>query len=70
MSNEWLKICQINARSLLAHQKDLAKHNALLLCDIIGVTETWLQSTYNNDQLELDGYMFLHKDRDEQEKQK
>jgi hypothetical protein len=66
LSNGWLKVSQINARSLPAHQEDIAKHNQLLTSDIIGVTETWLQKSYKNDQLQLDGYILLHKDRDEQ----
>ena len=74
--NKKLKLCHINARSLLAYNNDFRSNLVkmdeirLVLCehfeyDIIAISETWLSETTQNDcsDLYLPNYTIFRKDR-------
>jgi len=58
-----LKICHVNAQSLLAHFTDFKEHFAVKDYHIICISETWLNPSLNSDVVALPGYCFYRKDR-------
>ncbi len=57
--------CHINVRSLLANKRldDLLLFNTGKNFDILTLSETWLDGSITDDQLKLDGYNLIRKDR-------
>lgn len=63
LSDKGLKVCHLNVRSLPNHLDEI---HALVLSnnfDLFLMSETWLNSTYDNSEIELDGYELHRYDR-------
>lgn len=59
-----LSLAHINIRSLSRHFADLKDIIVQENFDIIGLTETWLSDNDFEDELHIEGYKFIRRDRD------
>lgn len=66
MSGRVLNVAHINVHSLLAptHLDKLRGHVLQHEYDIVGITETWLNSSVLNDSIHIDNYTIARRDRD------
>ena len=55
-NKELIKICSLNCRSLRKHHEDIAKDDLLMKSDIICLNETWEESDYIRDDLQIPHY--------------
>ena len=63
MKSKGLNFIHINTRSLLPKLEELRIIAAETRVAVIGVTETWLDYSVANAEVEIPGYHFLRKDR-------
>lgn len=57
------KVSHINVRSLTAHFLNFVDYFSTKDYDVIAVSETWLTPNILTDDISLDGYTFLRRDR-------
>ncbi|MES9881383.1 MAG: AAA family ATPase [Sedimenticola sp.] len=65
LPHDYFKICHLNIRSLAAHFTDLQSSHPLLTCDIICLSETWLNKSKQTKDYTLDGYSLFRTDRED-----
>ena len=59
-----------NARSIVNKLDELHLYLSEEKPDIVGITETWLNSSIDNSELNVDGYTIFRRDRDSNSKQR
>ena len=59
LSDDELRVGSLNCRSLKKHHADIITDKDLLLCDIICLEETWLETGDHTEDLDIPGYQ-LH----------
>lgn len=58
-----ITICHLNIRSLTKHFDELLYEKEILNHDIICFSETWLNDSHLNSNINLPGFKFVRKDR-------
>ena len=58
---KYLKVVHLNVNGLLTRSK--LQEVKILLSDMLGITETKLSSRTGNEELDIDGYKFVWRDR-------
>lgn len=59
-----LRCCHLNVRSLPVHLNEVGTLILLNYLDIFAVSKTWLNSTWNNQGLNIQGYQLFQQDRE------
>ena len=59
-----LRCCHLNARSLPVHLNEVGTLILLNNLDVFAVSKTWLNSTWNNHGLNIQGYQLFQQDRE------
>ena len=57
------KICHLNIRSLICHLDELRYFVATTRPDVLGLGETWLDSTIADEEIAISGYQLFRSDR-------
>ena len=59
-----LRCCRLNMRSLPVHLDEVGTLILLNILDVFAVRETWLNSTWNDHELNIQGYQLFRQDRE------
>ena len=59
-----LRCCHLNVRSLPVHLDEVGTLILLNNLDVFAVGETWLNSTWNDHELNIQGYQLFRQDRE------
>ena len=59
-----LRCCHLNVRSLPVHLDEVGTLILLNNLDVFAVSETWLNSTWNDHELNIQGYQLFRQDRE------
>ena len=59
-----LRCCRLNVRSLPVHLDEVGTLILLKNLDVFAVSETWLNSTWNDHELNIQGYQLFRQDRE------
>ena len=59
-----LRCCRLNVRSLPVHLDEVGTLILLNNLDVFAVSETWLNSTWNDHELNIQGYQLFRQDRE------
>ena len=68
LNSPGLKIAHLNTRSLPKHLDEFKILVADNPFDVICLSETWLNSTWSDNELHIDGYNIIRRDRDDSQR--
>ena len=64
LNQKWLKILHLNVRSLLRNLSEIALVLFQNNVHILSLNETWLDDSVLDQEVHIDGYQIVRKDRD------